>query len=152
LPSVRVTMSILYRRKRPRSIGPGLCYDGNVSTKEESSRGERLSAGGGILGSIKTRVADAIGATRSRVDLFQADVEHRLFRLLGMLIWGAIAIVSLSFGVVLAVLTMIFGFHLSPKYAFGIPAILFLVVGAVAAIMFRIRKASRYRPEKHRSR
>jgi uncharacterized membrane protein YqjE len=127
-----------------------LCYDLNVTTKEEhDSRGERLTTGGGILGSIKMRVADAIGATRQRVDLFQADVEHRLFRILGMLIWGAIAIVSLSFGVALAVLTMIFGFHLSPKYAFGIPAIMFLVIGTVAAIMFRVRKASKYRPEKH---
>jgi uncharacterized membrane-anchored protein len=61
-----------------------------------------------------------------------------------MLIWGAIAIVCLSFGVVLAVLTMIFGFHLPPKYAFGIPALVFLVVGAIAALMFRVKKASKF--------
>jgi hypothetical protein len=70
-----------------------------------------------------------------------------------MLIWGAIAIVSLSFGVVLAVLTMIFGFHLPPKYAFGIPALLFLTVGALAALMFRVKKASKFHAEKpHRHR
>ena len=120
-----------------------------MTTHKEHPEEERV----GLLGSIKARVAEAIGATRSRVDLFQADVEHRLFRILAMLIWGAIAIVSLSFGVVLAVLTMIFGFHLSPKYAFGVPALLFLAVGAIAAIMFRVKKASKFHPEKqHRPR
>ncbi len=98
----------------------------------------------GIIASIKNKIADAIGATRSRVDNFQADVEHRLFRLLSMLIWGGIAIVSLSLGVVLAVLTLIFGFHIPPKYAFGIPALLFLTVGVVAVIIFRVKKASKF--------
>lgn len=98
----------------------------------------------GIFSALKDRLADALGATRSRVDLFQADVEHRLFRMLAMLIWGAIAFTCLSLGLVFAVLTIIFGFHLPPKYVFGIPALLFIAVGLVGAIMFRVKKASKF--------
>ncbi len=71
-----------------------------------------------------------------------------MFRLLGMLIWGAIAFTCLSLGLVFAVLTIIFGFHLPPKYAFGIPALVFLGVGVVGAIMFRVKKASKLDREK----
>jgi uncharacterized membrane protein YqjE len=104
---------------------------------------DRASGIKGLVGAMKDRLADSLGATRARVDLFQADVEHRLFRLLAMLIWGAIAFTCLSLGLVFAVLTIIFGFHLPPKYVFGIPALLFIVVGVVGAIMFRVKKASK---------
>ena len=97
----------------------------------------------GLVAQLKARLADAIGTTRSRVDLFQADVEHRVLRLLGMLIWGAIAFTCLSLGLVFAVLTIIFGFHLPPKYAFGIPALVFLGVGVVGAVMYKVKKASK---------
>jgi len=109
----------------------------------------RASGVKGVVGAMKDRLAEALGATRARVDLFQADVEHRLFRLLAVLIWGAIAFTCLSLGLVFAVLTIIFGFHLSPKYAFGIPALLFLGVGVIGAIMFRVKKASKYHRDKH---
>ena len=98
----------------------------------------------GLVAQLKAKLADAIGTTRSRVDLFQADVEHRLFRLLAMLIWGAIAFTCLSIGLVFLVLTIIFGFDLPPKYVFGIPALLFMAVGVVGAIMFRVKKASKF--------
>jgi uncharacterized membrane protein YqjE len=103
---------------------------------------------GGIFGSIKNRFAEAIGATRTRVDLFQADVEQRLFRLLAMLLWSLVAFVCLSLGLTFAVLTIIFGFDLPPKYVFGIPALLFLAVGVFAAVMFRVKKESK--PERKR--
>ena len=106
------------------------------------------SRASGILGAIKDRAAEALGATRQRVDLFQADVEHRLFRLIAMLIWGAIAFTCLSLGLLFAVLTIIFGFDLPPKYVFGIPALLFLGVGVVGAIMFRVKKASKFEHDK----
>jgi len=99
---------------------------------------------GNIFGSLKNKLAEVLGASRTRIDLFQADVEHRLFRMLAMLIWGAIAFACLSLGLLFAVLTIIFGFHLPPKYAFGIPAVLFLAVGLIGAIMFRVKKASKF--------
>ncbi len=119
-----------------------------MSKDEERSRGERFAAGAGIIASIKEKIADALGATRSRVDLFQADVEHRMLRLLAMLLWSLVAIACLSLGLLFAMLTIIFGFDLPPKYAFGIPALVFLAIGAIAAIMFRIRKASKFDREK----
>ncbi|HXV12969.1 MAG TPA: phage holin family protein [Candidatus Krumholzibacteria bacterium] len=123
-----------------------------IREEEPRSRGERMTAGLGIIASIKEKLADALGATRSRVDVFQADVEHRLFRLLAMLIWGVVAFVSLSLGLLLAMLTVLFGFDLPPKYAFGIPALVFLAIGAVAVIMLRVKKASKYDREKHAKR
>jgi Putative Actinobacterial Holin-X, holin superfamily III len=107
--------------------------------RQESSDRER----GGILGSIKNSLAEAIGATRTRVDHFQADVEHRLFRTLALLLWSVVAFVCLSLGVTFAVLTIIFGFGLPPKYAFGIPALLLLAVGAFAVVMLRLKKRSK---------
>ena len=65
-----------------------------------------------------------------------------------MLIWGAIAFTCLSIGLVFLVLTIIFGFDLPPKYVLGIPALLFLAVGVVGAIMFRIKKASKFDRDK----
>lgn len=100
----------------------------------------------GIFSSLKTKLAGAIGASRARVDLFQADVEHRMMRLLAMLIWGAVGFVCLSLGLTFAMLTVIFGFDLPPKYALGIPALVFLGVGVVGAIMFRVKKASKFDP------
>jgi hypothetical protein len=82
----------------------------------------------GIIATIKNYLADALGATRTRVDHFTADVEHRMFRLLAMLMWSAVAFVCLSLGLTLAMLTVEFGFDLPPKYALGIPALLFLAV------------------------
>jgi uncharacterized membrane protein YqjE len=105
----------------------------------------------GFVATIKNYLADALGATRTRVDHFTADVEHRLFRLLAMLMWSAIAFVCLSLGLFFAMATIIFGFHLPPKYAFGIPALVFLVVGAIAVLMFRFKKASKPKSaKKHR--
>jgi hypothetical protein len=105
---------------------------------------DRHSSPGGLLGSIKDRLADAIGATRHRVDVFQADVEHRVLRLLAMLLWSLVAIVCLSTGLLLAILAIVFGFGLPLKYALGIPALILLGVGALAAVMFRVRKASKF--------
>ena len=97
----------------------------------------------GIFDRIKGYVAAAIGTTRTRVDAFSADVEHRVLRLAAMLLWTLVGFVCLSLGLLFAVLTIMFGFDLPPKYVFGIPAILFLAVGLVAVVMFKRKKASR---------
>lgn len=100
----------------------------------------------GVFSTIKTYVAELVGTTRARVDHFTADVEHRMFRLLAMLMWSAIAFACLSLGLFFAMATVIFGFHLPPKYALGIPALVFLGVGAFAVLMFRFKKASKPKP------
>ncbi len=104
----------------------------------------------GFFASIKNYVANTLGTTRARVDLFQADVEYRLLRLIAMIIWSLVAFVCLSLGLFFAVLTIILGFDLPPKYAFGIPALLFLVVGLVGVVMFRVKRASKFDPTKQR--
>lgn len=104
---------------------------------------ETGSGRGGLFDRVKTFVADTIGATRTRVDNFSAEVEHRMFRMLAMVIWTAVAFACLSLGLTFAMLTVIFGFNLPPKYAFGVPAIVFLAVGLFAVLMFQRKKRSR---------
>jgi len=102
-----------------------------------------LPSGGGIVDRIKGYVAKAIGTTRTRVDAFSADVEHRVLRLVGMIIWTLVAFICLSLGLLFAVLTIMFGFDLPPKYVFGIPAIIFLATGLLGLVMFKRKKSSK---------
>jgi len=97
----------------------------------------------GLVETIKAYAAGALGATRSRVDDFSAEVEFRTFRILWLIVWTLVAISSLSLAVALGVLTIIFGFHLPPKYMFGIPSLVFLVIAVVAMVMFQRTKHSR---------
>ena len=99
--------------------------------------------GGGIVDRIKGYVAKAIGTTRTRVDAFSADVEHRVLRLVGMIIWTLVAFICLSLGLLFAVLTIMFGFDLPPKYVFGIPAIIFFATGLLGLVMFKRKKGSK---------
>jgi len=100
-----------------------------------------------FAGIIKDYVANLVGTTRSKVEDFSAEVEHRTFRLLWMFIWTAVSFVCLSLALTFAMLTVIFGFDLPPKYAFGIPALVFLAVGSIAALLFlRVRHMRRPRP------
>ena len=97
----------------------------------------------GIIDAIKNAIASALGSTRTRIDTFSAEVEHRVFRLVSMIIWTLVALVCLSLGLLFAMLTVIFGFDLPPRYALGIPALVFLMVGLVAVVMVRHAKRRR---------
>ncbi len=99
----------------------------------------------GFFDTIKSYFAGVIGTTRARVDDFSAEVEHRIFRIVAMVLWSLVAFASLSLGLGFAVLTVIFGFDLPPRYAFGIPAGIFLLMGLVAVVMLR-RARSAKRP------
>jgi uncharacterized membrane protein YqjE len=97
----------------------------------------------GVLGNLKDYVINVLGATRTRVEIFSAEVEHRVFRLLWMLIWIAAATMSLTFALIFGMLTVMFGLHLPPLYAFGIPMAVFLLVGLVSVVMFQKAKHSK---------
>lgn len=91
----------------------------------------------GFIDTIKSYFANAIGTTRARVDDFSAEVEHRIFRVVSMVLWSLVAFASLTLGLIFAVLLVIFGLDLPPRYALGIPAGIFLVMGLVAVVMLR---------------
>jgi hypothetical protein len=103
---------------------------------------EETSRRPGILEKAKGYIVNVLGATRSKVDDFSAEVEFRTFRILWLTVWALVGITSLWFAVLFAVLTVIFGFHLPPKYAFGIPSLSFLLLGLVAVVMFMKTKHS----------
>lgn len=97
----------------------------------------------GILENLKGFVANVLGATRDRVEDISAEVQHRALKILFLLIWSVVGAVSLWLALCFAVLTIIFGFGLPPKYAFGIPALVFAAVGLVSFVMFKRAKRSR---------
>lgn len=101
----------------------------------------------GILDMAKGFVVNVLGATRAKVEDISAEVEYRAFRILWLVVWSLVAITSVWLAVVFGMLTVIFGFHLPPIYAFGIPCLVFLVVGLVSAAMFLKTKRSRRKHE-----
>lgn len=109
----------------------------HTNTDEEAPRRR------GILETAKGFVAGVLGATQEKVEQVSAEVQHRTIKILFMIIWMVVAAMSLWLGVCFAMLTVIFGFGFSPKYAFGIPAVTFLLVGGVAALMFLKSKNSK---------
>jgi uncharacterized membrane protein YqjE len=99
----------------------------------------------GILETIKRFVTGVVGATAEKVEEVSAEVQHRTLRIMWMIVWTLVAATSIWLAVCFAMLTVIFGFGLPPRYAFGIPALVFLAVGAVAVLMFQKAKGSRRR-------
>jgi len=102
----------------------------------------------GIFDAVKGYAAAALGATRTKVDDFSAEVEYRTFRIIWLAVWGLVGIASLWFFLMLACLTVIFGFHLPPKYAFGVPALSFLLLSLISLGMFQKTKRSRRKRER----
>ena len=97
----------------------------------------------GVLETVKGFVANLLGATRERVEDLSAEVQHRALKILWLIIWSLVGVVSLWFAVCFAMLTVIFGFDLPPKYAFGIPALVFLALALVSFVMFKRAKGSK---------
>ena len=95
---------------------------------------ERRTSIRAVAEAAKSWAANTIGTSRTRLDVFTSDVEDRIFRFIARMVWTVIAFVSLTIGFFLAMLTVVFGFDLHPKYALGIPAAAFLLVGLVAVI------------------
>ena len=94
----------------------------------------------GIFERLKSQAASVIGTSRARIDNFSSEIEQRIFHFLAMLLLRLVMFVCLSLGLLFAMLTVIFGFNLPPRYAFGIPAAVFLLVGLVAFVVLRVRK------------
>ncbi len=97
----------------------------------------------GVLETAKGFVANLLGATRAKVDDISAEVEYRAFRMLWLAVWGLVGITSLWLALLMATLTVMFGFHLPPRYAFGIPSLTFFLVSLVAFVMFQKTKRSK---------
>lgn len=109
----------------------------NHTTADETPRRR------GILETLKGLVGTMLGATRTRVEDISAEVQHRALKILSLAIWTVVGATSLWLALCFAMLTVIFGFHLPPKYAFGIPAAVFLAVGLLSVVMFKRAKQSR---------
>lgn len=105
----------------------------------------------GILDSIKGFIGNALGTTRDRVEDLSAEVQHRALKVAFLIIWSVVGVVSLWLALCFAVLTIIFGFGLPPKWAFGIPALLFAAAGLFSLLMFQRAKTSkRAKPDPRR--
>ncbi len=103
----------------------------------------------GIFERFKAQAAEVIGTSRTRIDNFSADVESRIFHFLTMLVLRLVAFVCLTLGLFLAMLTVIFGFDLPPRYALGIPAAVLLLTGVIAVAVVKIKQRSKSRRRRH---
>src|SRR5262249_30172267 len=125
-------------------VGVPLTYNEGMDTPIDGEAPRRK----GIVDTVKGYAANVLGATRSKVDDFSAEVEYRTFRILWMAVWVLVAITSLWFALLLGVLTIIFGFPLPPKYAFGVPALSFFLLSLISLGMFQKTKRSRRKRER----
>ena len=106
----------------------------------------------GILESIKGFVGNALGTTRDRVEDISAEVQHRALKVAFLVIWSVVGVLSLWLALCFAVLTIIFGFGLPPRWAFGIPALLFAAAGLFSLLMFqRAKTSTRAKPHSPRA-
>lgn len=118
------------------ATGGAIALDSAPMETEANQTGARP----GIFEKLKAQAASVIGTSRTRIDNFSSEIENRIFHFLAMLLLRLVLFVCLSLGLMFAMLTVIFGFHLSPRYAFGIPAAVFLLIGLVAFVMLKIKK------------
>lgn len=93
---------------------------------------------GGIAGSLRGLLVAGIAIARNRLELLGTEVQEERARVLGLLLYGGIALILLGAGLVfLAVFLTVLFWDSNRLLALGVFAAVFLVAGAVAAIAAR---------------
>lgn len=96
----------------------------------------RPPPGGGLFASLRGLIATAIELLRTRLELLATELEEERLRLLGILIYVAVAIFLLGVGVVLLAIFLAVLFWDSHRLlAMGAMTAIFLLCGTVAALL-----------------
>lgn len=91
---------------------------------------------GGLASSLRSLAGSALGLLRTRLDLLSVELQEEKLRLFSMFVYGAVAIMLLSVGVVfLAVFVTVLLWDSHRMLALGIFSALFLLGGTVALVM-----------------
>lgn len=93
-------------------------------------------AQGGLYGSLKGLVVAGIGIVRTRLELLGVELQEEKARLLGLLAFGAAAVIFLAAGLVfLAVFLTVLLWDTDRLLALGVFTSLFLTGGVVALVV-----------------
>lgn len=101
---------------------------------------------GGLYASLRGLIVTGVAVARTRAELLATELAEEKARLLGMLVWGAVALIFLAAGLVfLAVFLTVLLWDSHRLLALGVFAALFLGGGglALAATLQLARSGSR---------
>jgi uncharacterized membrane protein YqjE len=89
--------------------------------------------GAGLFASLRRLGATGIAVARTRLDLLATELQEEKQRLLGMLAWGALAVIFLAAGLIfMAILFTVLLWDSNRLLALGVCSALFLGAGGVA--------------------
>ena len=95
---------------------------------------------------MKALAATLLAVAQTRLELFSIDVEEEWVHVSSILTWSLVAMFCAGIGVVFATLFLVFAlWETHPLLALGIPAVLFLLVAALAwrLVMAKVRAKPR---------
>ncbi len=97
-----------------------------------------------LIGSVSGLLATAISIGRTRLELFSVEIREELHRIVGLLVWGAIAVLAAGGGILFAGLAVIFAFWDSHRLLAAVLVTLsYFVLAAVAGLVIRSRLRTR---------
>jgi uncharacterized membrane protein YqjE len=111
-----------------------------------SAQGPGSSRPGGLFNSVKALAATLLAIAQTRLELFSVDLEEEWTHVSSILTWSLAAMFCAGIGVVFATLFLVFAlWDTHPLLALGIPAVLFLLVAALAwrVVMAKVRAKPR---------
>lgn len=103
-----------------------------VSEAQNPDPGRR----GGLFDSVKMLAATFLAIAHTRLELFSTELEEERVWFSSMLVWALLALFCAGLGVVFATLVVVLALWDTHRLlAVGIPAILFLLGAALAALV-----------------
>ena len=101
-----------------------------MASKEQDTGSDRR---GGLFDSVKVLAGTLLAMAHARLELLSTEIEEQRAWLGSMLVWTLVALFCAGVGVVLATLFVVMALWDTHRLlALGIPAILFLLGGALA--------------------
>ena len=111
-----------------------------------SSQGSGSNRPGGLFDSVKALAANLLAVAHTRLELFSVDLEEEWVHVSSILTWSLAAMFCAGIGIVFTTLFLVFAlWDTHPLLALGIPAVLFLLVAALAwrVVMAKVRAKPR---------
>jgi uncharacterized membrane protein YqjE len=101
---------------------------------------------GGLLQSLRGLAANVVALVHTRLELLAAEVEEERLRLIELLLWGCIAVLFLSLGVLMATLFVLLLFWDTHRLLISAMfAVAYLALGVVTVLAARGRARARSR-------
>lgn len=103
---------------------------------EDPSAGDAQS--GGLLQSLRNLAATAVGVLHTRLELLATEIEEERLRILRLVLWGCVALLFLSFGMLMLTFAVVVLFWDTHRLlAVIVLGIAYLAIGGALAMMAR---------------